>query len=123
MEMEMVMIDALVMARPEERKDAVVPDAVQLSTEVRMAMEMVKPSSLLAEAAIAMSLSRSRPQQMEVEMAEAIMATVDPRELEMMMVMLKPLDACQKRRGKWCRRDMAALDMETEMVLQQQTDL
>lgn len=120
----MVMIEALVMSRPKERKDSPESHVVQLSSEMRMAMAMVNPSSSsLAEAAMATVMARSTPQQMEVEMAGALMATIDARELEMIMVMLKPLEAYEKQRGKWRQGDMATLDMETEMVLWQQTEI
>lgn len=112
MEMEMVMMESVCIA--ERRK-------VSVAETCEITIAMGKPSSSspsfsLLESILDMALARFMPCHMEVQMGEAFMATVDAKELEMMMVMLKPLDARPKSKSTRCRGDLMSLDMETEMV-------
>ncbi|KAI5070707.1 hypothetical protein GOP47_0015050 [Adiantum capillus-veneris] len=122
MEMEMVIFEALSMV--EKRGDPCAEiHAAGLSSEVCMAMGMQKPKfsspSSILDSLLDMALMRFMPRHMEVEMGEAFLATVDAKELEMMMVMLKPVNA-HNDKGE---EDFISIDMETEMVLQQHMDV
>lgn len=108
----MVMLEAL--SREERRVSVAEADVV--------GMALGKPSSSsssfsILESLLDLALARLVPRHMEVEMGEAFMATVDSKELEMMMVMLKPLDELpSSTRSGRCREHLMPLDVETEMV-------
>eukprot|EP00250_Pteridium_aquilinum_P000071 c10090_g1_i1 orf=393-773(-) len=126
MEMEMVTIEDLAMARSKEEGYFCDSYATEWSSEMRMAIALMKPfsspslNSVFMPSEVAAAIASLSPSQMEVEMAEALVASSDVRSLELMMFLWKPLKVCK---GKKDTRDMASLDMETEMVLLQQAEL
>ncbi|MCO5551373.1 hypothetical protein L7F22_004875 [Adiantum nelumboides] len=120
MEMEMVMFEALSMVEKRGDHSCAEMDNAGLSSEVCTAMGMQEPPlsspSSIIEVLLDTAFTRFMPRHMEVEMGEAFLATVDAKELERMMVMLKPVNSCLTDKGGG---DFMSVDMETEMVLQQ----